>query len=231
LRITGNNNAYWDYNTNGVINHIADGIFTNNIAPLGDIYRSGPGNQQFNGPSVITLILPPGITQVAVDILCRVNSAGEEWWLDNIELVEIPNNPLPITLTSFTGTSLPNSNLLEWTTSSEQNNSHFILEHSLDELFNEKSVINIQPGSGNSSTTLKYSFVDANPSSTINYYRLTQVDFNGEYEVFNIISIDNRSKNKVVKTINMMGQEVDEFYKGIVINIYDDGTTKKEYRL
>ena len=228
LRITGNSNAYWDYNTNGIINHIADETFQNNIAPLGDIYRSGAGNQQFTGSSVIALQLPAGITQVAVDIFCRVNSNGEEWWLDNIELIEIPSTPLPITLVSFTGTQQPNSNLLEWKTASEQNNLHFILEHSTNGVFNEASAINIQQGAGNSQTPLTYSFVDNNPQPTINYYRLTQVDFNGEYEIFNIITIDNRSKSKAVKTINMMGQEVNENYKGVVIHIYSDGSIEKK---
>ena len=231
LRITGNNNAYWDYNTNGVVNHIADGTFQNNIAPLGDIYRSGAGNQQFTGPSIITLQLPAGITQVAIDIFCRVNSAGEEWWLDNIELIEIPSPPLPITLTSFTGTRQSNSNMLEWETTSEQNNSHFILEHSTNGLFNETSAINIQQGAGNSQTPLTYSFVDNNPQPIINYYRLTQVDFNGEYEIFNTISIDNReNKRTLIKTINMMGQEVNENYKGIIISQYSDGSIEKGFR-
>ena len=230
LRITGNNNAYWDYNTSGVINHIADGNFTNSLAPVGDVYRSGSGNQQFTGPSVIILQLPAGITEVAIDILFRVNAAGEEWWLDNVELVEIPSTPLPITLVSFTGTQQPNSNLLEWKTASEQNNLHFILEHSTNGVFNEASAINIQQGAGNSQTPLTYSFVDNNPQPTINYYRLTQVDFNGEYEIFNIITIDNRSKSKAVKTINMMGQEVNENYKGVVIHIYSDGSIEKKLK-
>lgn len=227
LRITGNNNAYWDYNTNGFINHIADGTFTNSLAPAGDIYRSDPGNQQFTGPSVINLQLLPGITEVAIDIFCRVNAAGEEWWFDNIELVEFPSPPLPISLLSFTGTQQLNSNLIEWATASEQNNSHYILEHSTNGLFNEISVINMQHGGGNSSTTLKYSFIDKNPPLTINYYRLTQVDFNGEYKVFNTISIDNQNKRTLIKTINMMGQEVNENYKGVVIHIYSDGSIEK----
>ena len=227
LRITGNNNAYWDYNVNGVVNHIADGAFQNNITPLGDIYRSGAGNQQFTGPSVIALQLPAGITQVAVDILCRVNSAGEEWWLDNIELIEIPSSPLPITLISFTGTQQSNSNLLEWKTASEQNNSHFILEHSTNGIFDGASAINIQQGAGNSQTPQTYLFVDNNTQPTINYYILTQVYFNGEYEIFNTISIDNRNKAKVVKTINMMGQWVNENYRGVVIDIYSDDSIEK----
>ena len=110
-------------------------------------------------------------------------------------------------------------------------NSHFILEHSTNGLFNETSAINIQQGAGNSQTPLTYSFVDNNPQPIINYYRLTQVDFNGEYEIFNTISIDNReNKRTLIKTINMMGQEVNENYKGIIISQYSDGSIEKGLR-
>lgn len=231
LRITGNNNAFWDYNTTGVINHVANGSYTNSLAPIGDVYRSGPGNQQFTGPSVINLQLPPGITQVAIDLYCRVNASGEEWWFDNIELVEIPNMPLHIDLTSFTGTKKQNQNLIEWVTASEQNNSHFILESSINGLFNENKVINTQNGSGNSSISLKYSFVDNNPSSVINYYRLKQVDMNGDFKYYGPISIDNReNNNRILKYINTIGQEVSEDTKGLVLIIYEDGTSEKIIR-
>lgn len=182
LRITGNNNAYWGYNTNGVINHIADGTFTNSLAPVGDIYRSGTGNQQFTGPSVITLQLPVGITQVAIDIFCIVNSAGEEWWLDNIELVEIQNIPLPVTLTSFTSECDSGMPLLKWTTASEQNSDYFQIERSRDgvDWISGSKVQAI----GNSNTAKNYQFYDMSSGRFEGYYRLKQVDFDGQFEYF-----------------------------------------------
>ena len=183
LRITGNNNAYWDYNGNGVVNHIADGTFTNSLAPAGDIYRSGPGNQQFTGPSVITLQLPPGITQVAIDIFCRVNASGEEWWLDNIELVEIPNNPLPVTLTSFTTSCDNGIPVLNWSTASEQNSNYFQIERSQDGF--DWKIISQVSAAGNSSTNKNYQFYDMTAGRFEGYYyRLKQVDFDGKFEYF-----------------------------------------------
>lgn len=228
LRITGNSNAYWDYNTNGIINHIADGNFTNSLAPVGDVYRSGSGNQQFTGPSVIILQLPAGITEVAIDILFRVNAAGEEWWLDNVELVEMLITPLPVELILFEGESHGTENYITWITASELNCKNFTIERSTDgKIWN---VIKTIDGSGTTSTMTEYEVVDRYFNSTINYYRLTQVDFNGEYEIFNTISIDNRSKAKILKTINMMGQEVNENYKGVVIHIYSDGSIEKKLK-
>ena len=95
LRITGYNSGLWPYSNNGSITHTANGSFASN-----DIYQTNQG-----GYSYITLNLPVGITQVAVDVLCRINSAGEEWWIDNIELWQIatpPPNPTSISVTQNT---------------------------------------------------------------------------------------------------------------------------------
>jgi hypothetical protein len=229
LRITGNSNAFWDYNTNGTITHVANGSFTNSLAPVGDIYQSGAGNQQFTGPSVITLILPPGITQVAVDILCRVNSAGEEWWLDNIELIE--DLALPIELVSFTGTPTKNGNIISWKTSSESNTDYYLIERSTTGEFTEKDIISIISAAGNSTELLEYNKIDKDYSQTINYYQLTQVDKDGNFKTYGPISIDNTYTNKqLVKVVNMLGQEVDQNANGVLFEIYDDGSLRKIIR-
>jgi hypothetical protein len=215
LRITGNSNAFWDYNTNGTITHVANGSFTNSLAPVGDIYRSDAGNQQFTGPSVITLILPPGITQVAVDILCRVNSAGEEWWLDDIELIE--DLALPIELVSFTGTPTKNGNIISWITASESNTDYFLLERSSTGEFTENDVIHIIPAAGNSVENIEYKKTDRGYPTAINYYQLTQVDRDGEWKTYGPIAIDNTQPTKMLlKTVNMMGQEVDQYATGVL---------------
>ncbi len=43
LRITGNNNARWDYSATGTITHTANGTFTNSAAPTGDVYQAPAG--------------------------------------------------------------------------------------------------------------------------------------------------------------------------------------------
>jgi hypothetical protein len=92
LRITGNSNAIWPFTSTGTITHTANGTFTNSAAPTGDVYQA-PAGTTTTGPSTIILNLPAGITQVAVDLYCRVNSAGEEFWIDNVELIEIIPTP------------------------------------------------------------------------------------------------------------------------------------------
>src|SRR5688572_4312066 len=84
-------------------------------------------------------------------------------------------SPLPIELISFTaentGTNIVNIN---WTTASEINNSHFIIERSLD-AFSWTEIARID-GAGYSNELLNYDWIDEAPSSGTFYYRLSQVD-------------------------------------------------------
>ena len=125
MRITGNSNAQWPYTSTGTLTHTANGTFTNSAAPTGDVYQA-PAGVTTTGPSTITLNLPSNISQVAVDIYCRANSAGEEWWIDNIELIEVV--ALPVEMVSFEGSNTEQGNLLIWKTASEHNSSHYLIE-------------------------------------------------------------------------------------------------------
>jgi hypothetical protein len=122
LRITGNSNATWPFTSTGIITHTANGSFTNSAAPTGDVYQA-PAGSTITGPSTVTLNLPSNISQIAVDLYIRVNSAGEEFWIDNVELIEIipTQNPGifgdsiicagdPVTLTAVGGDNFSWSN-------------------------------------------------------------------------------------------------------------------------
>ncbi len=231
LRITGNANAQWPFTSTGTITHTANGTYTNSAAPVGDVYQA-PAGTTTTGPSTITLNLPAGLTQVAVDIFCRVNSAGEEWWIDNVELWDITPISLPVELTFFAGECIEGVNILKWQTASEHNSDYFLLQRSTSGEFDENSVIDIIESAGNSNQIINYSFVDKTFSKAINYYKLIQVDFDGAFKEYDPIAIDNTNKQrKVLQTINMMGQQVfDTNTHGMYIEIYDDGTSNKIIR-
>ncbi|MBL7765054.1 MAG: T9SS type A sorting domain-containing protein [Chitinophagaceae bacterium] len=93
-----------------------------------------------------------------------------------------PNNiPLPVHLLSFTGNKVDQTSLLQWTTSSEQNNSHFIVQKSKDgKGFSDVSAaIPSKANQGNSQTPLDYQYTDMTPYNGHNYYRLQQHDLDG----------------------------------------------------
>ena len=137
-------------------------------------------------------------------------------------------NVLPIELVSFYGEKKDNRNILNWTTASEINNAYFTIEKSYNGF--DFEWVGTQDGSSPSTQIINYNLTDFNILKTINYYRLKQTDFDGKFEYSNTISIDNRiddSFKEIIDRINLLGQEVDEFYNGIVIVRYKDGTSEK----
>jgi hypothetical protein len=133
---------------------------------------------------------------------------------------------LPIELIDFTVIKSGENNLLKWTTASEKNNDYFTLEKTKDGI--QYDLISVQSGAGNSMETINYSFTDRDVAKIINYYRLKQTDFDGKCIYSDLISMDNSFKNKEIKSIrNLLGQEVQINYHGIVIIFYQDGTSIK----
>jgi len=231
MRITGNSNATWPYTNTGVVIHTANGTFTNSAAPTGDVYQAAAGASTAT-PATYTLMLASNLTSVAVDFYCRVNSAGEEWWLDNIELIQI--DPLPVEMMSFEGLPTQSGNLLAWKTASEHNSDYYWIERTTTSEFTEKSVIGLEPAVGNSTMVSSYTFIDNDFEPTMNYYRLVQVDKDGKFKIYGPILVDNTADKYVVKLINMMGQEVSagslNTMHGIYFEVYNDGTMKKVYK-
>lgn len=137
---------------------------------------------------------------------------------------------LPIELSLFSGQSENNYNLIKWTTVSEINNDYFLLERS-NNGYNWE-VIHTENGAGNSSITLDYRYLDYTRNPGVNYYKLSQVDFDGKSEEFDIISVYNHvDKKEIIKVVNFMGQEIDpEKSKGLVIYYYSDGTYNKVFK-
>jgi hypothetical protein len=228
LRITGNSNARWDYTATGTITHTANGTFTNSAAPVGDVYQS-PAGVTTAGPSTIALNLPANITQVAIDIFCRVNSAGEEWWLDNIELWDMTPTPLPIELVSFEGERVGTSNVIKWQTASEHNTDYYLVKR-MNETESGYSVVGTIGAAGNSNQLISYSFSDFDHREGINYYVLVQFDNDGKFEEFGPIAIFGKRSAKILKIVNLMGQEVGEGYSGVMIVIYEDGSSEKVFK-
>jgi hypothetical protein len=97
-------------------------------------------------------------------------------------------NPLPVSWLFFEGENKGPDNVLVWATASEINNDFFELQRSFD-AENWTTIAEID-GAGQSTTTLNYSYTDADAPFGIVYYRLRQVDFDGKYEYApNLVSL------------------------------------------
>jgi hypothetical protein len=95
--------------------------------------------------------------------------------------------PLPVELASFTSTTDRNKVELNWSTIMENNNSGFDIERKLLSDNNWIKVGNVA-GKGNSNVTVNYTFKDNNVAAGKYNYRLKQIDYNGNFEYFNLTS-------------------------------------------
>jgi hypothetical protein len=86
---------------------------------------------------------------------------------------------LPVTIISFDVKKENNTALVEWEIATEGNNSYFDIERSADN-FHFLTTGKVT-GRGNTNAPQQYRFFDYQPLSGINYYRLKQVDMNGNF--------------------------------------------------
>lgn len=138
------------------------------------------------------------------------------WW-NGVEVKQLvplklyENEPailMPVELDKWIATNLEESVLLEWTTASEENNDYFAIERSIDGV--TWKVLGNVGGAGTTSATHYYSFEDMKPVSGISYYRLKQVDFNGEY-TYSSVKCINRPANADKMYKAYVNQDIDAF--------------------
>jgi len=97
---------------------------------------------------------------------------------------------LPVELTAFNIIQKEDYAILNWTTLSENNNEGFEIEHLSDNEDNDFSPIGFVEGTGNSTVQQDYSFETNSLSSGIHYFRIKQIDFNGNFEYSTVKSIE-----------------------------------------
>ncbi|HLG33705.1 MAG TPA: T9SS type A sorting domain-containing protein [Bacteroidia bacterium] len=135
--------------------------------------------------------------------------------------------PLPVTLISFTAAAVPQGIQINWSTSSESNNDYFTLEHSADGV--QYSALDNIDGSGNSSEALHYAWHDENPFKGMNYYRLTQTDFDGTQKIFSPISISTDDVPFELSVVNVYPNPFTGDFS-ITYNAENRGMTRLEIR-
>jgi len=148
-----------------------------------------------------------GIYTVTVtDADCSVDSA-------TIEIVCL----LPVSLDSFYGENNGLINNLYWTTASENNSNLFVVEKMGED--GEFIPIGDIFAAGNSVETKHYIFTDDKPYSGNNYYRLNQIDLNGNIQYSNIINVP-------VKTFDQILIFPNPFHENINIELSNRNITK-----
>jgi hypothetical protein len=173
--------------------------------PNDDVFRTyrffynpanGIAQMQVNGVAVWTNDGPDnrnmywtGAGNLVVGSLMDGNGVNETI-LDNLNIYSVTTSPLPVELLSFDGYKEGHSVRLTWSTASEVNNDYFTIEKSNDGInYTELSKID---GAGSTNFLSQYDTYDHQPEFGVNYYRLTQTDFDGTTSEphFSVVTFD-----------------------------------------
>jgi len=101
--------------------------------------------------------------------------------------IDALQTPLPIQLLSFSGYYTGNGIMVEWSTASEDNFDHFILERSSNGIDFE-SLVRIT-GKGGHNIKTKYSHLDESALTGRFYYRLKSIDVDESFDYSKIITV------------------------------------------
>ncbi len=95
---------------------------------------------------------------------------------------------LPVELVRFDATAKNSMVYLDWKTATELNNDYFQVAYSQDgRHFVEVGTVK---GQGTSQAAKNYAFTHQRPVKGTNYYRLQQVDFDGQYQYSAVVSVE-----------------------------------------
>ena len=112
---------------------------------------------------------------------------------DPFDLTAFTSQMLPVELASFKAKKRNNTVSLDWVTASEINNDYFEIQRS--ENGSDFETIGMVHGNGTIDYYFYYSFIDEKPFDELNYYRLKQVDYDGNFEYSDIEVVDFKVEN------------------------------------
>lgn len=123
------------------------------------------------------------------------NNGSINGYTDDPTISPLVLTTLPVQLISFSAQLSENKRtMLHWQTSSEINNSRFVIERSNDKL-NFKEIGELS-GKGNSNQLENYYFEDLQSTNELCYYRLKQVDFDGQFSYSKVVEF--KSENNAL---------------------------------
>lgn len=165
--------------------------FTATPAEIGSI--TGLNAQKWNESSQGWEAPLPGQTATATSVTVPDVSNFSVWVLTSSE------SPLPVELLDFSANQEGDVVLLNWSTASEIQSQFFYVEKTSD--FVHFSNVARVEAAGTSNEILRYDATDWDPFYGISYYRLRQVDIDGNYQFSNFASVDFGSTSQMTAIV------------------------------
>jgi len=101
---------------------------------------------------------------------------------------------IPVELISFNAYKINNSVQLKWSTATEKNNYGFEIQRRVKNYYSQEfsywEIVGFVAGNGTTTIKNDYSYNDENLKAGTYQYRLKQIDFNGIYELSDVVEVD-----------------------------------------
>jgi len=154
---------------------------------------------------VFTLPVTGNFTVQNIRITLRDGTSsgcGNDYAIDDIKFATCPSGgPLPVEFYSINARQEGAAIAIQWSTASEINNQYFDIEKSIDGGKNWGKISTINTD-GNSTVLKKYNVFDLRPAKGLNYYRIKQVDINGQFKYSDIVYVKVAVERTSVSIIN-----------------------------
>ncbi|MBS1596952.1 MAG: T9SS type A sorting domain-containing protein [Bacteroidetes bacterium] len=160
----------------------------------------GAGTDRFFDPYIINCTPGPSPAQCASGVVYGPATSGFDAVHNIFSFAQ--GSTLPVTLTQFAASRNDDGTVkLIWSTSEEENASHFEVERSADVSSGFASIGTVK-AKGFSSIATDYSYNDLSaPTGTV-YYRLKMVDLDGKFQYTKVISVSGDSKSDALVVYN-----------------------------
>ncbi len=130
---------------------------------------------------------------------CYLEAFGANLPNDPI-VIDFEDPAMPVELLYFKAEYIRDNVQLSWATATEVNNSHFEIERSLTNDHWE-SIARIE-GNNTSTKVIQYNFIDKNTNIGTYYYRLKQIDYDGQFEYSSIRVVELKKVPRIKITPN-----------------------------
>ncbi|WP_276497385.1 T9SS type A sorting domain-containing protein [Pontibacter litorisediminis] len=198
-----------------VVNVNCDAAYTLAVPQYRDEYTSGDilataadPDGSITRATILQGALPAGVTinvQNGTISVARADQLVEGTYPLTIELVDQFNKatvtnivlriygdspevvPLPVELVYFRAAVQQRQVVLRWLTASEEDNLEFVVERSSDG--KQFSPIGTVAGAGTTAQQQQYTFTDPTPLGSVSYYRLKQVDNDGDFAYSKVVAV------------------------------------------
>lgn len=193
VRVTHSNTGDWNVYTSSLPSSSSTGAIASDVPSTANVtVNQGSGNN-----SNVTISDNGYFGIVAVHSSGANGRATVEF--DQIYFDTDVNSALPVELTSFTSKIIGNAVNLKWNTATEVENYGFDIQRSVisGQRSSDWEKIGFVHGHGNSNSPKEYSFVDNISAPNGKYfYRLKQIDNDGNYDFSGIVEADFGLPNK-----------------------------------